>query len=97
QHHPPDELVEVAQRGVHRKRLGHFYSALLRVTRLPCPAPRSRRTAEPGLLVGSHTTPSAISVTYSGTVTAPVSVDTDTLSPSASPASAAVAGETRAA
>ena len=64
QHHPPDELVEVGQRRVDRETAGH--SALLRVTLLPCPAARSARTAEPGLLAGSHTAPSAMSVTSSG-------------------------------
>jgi hypothetical protein len=33
QHHPPDELVEVAQRRVRRERV--HYSALLRITLLP--------------------------------------------------------------
>src|SRR6516162_6946966 len=42
QHHPPDDLVEVAQRRVRRERVGH-YSALLRVTLLPWPAPRPAR------------------------------------------------------
>src|SRR6202044_2668134 len=96
QHQPPDLLVEVAQRRVRRgERTAH--SALLRVTRLPWPAPRSARTALPGLLVGSHTTPSAIfSVTSSGTVTEPSAECTITLSPSRRSAWAAVTGEIRA-
>src|SRR6185437_969514 len=96
QHHPPDELVKVAQRRVRRQHMGHFYSALLRVTLLPWPAPRSARTAAPELLVGSHTTPSLMSVTSTGTVTEPAEVATVTLSPLATPAAAAVAAETRA-
>src|SRR6202042_1084435 len=96
QHQPPDLLVEVAQRRVRSgERTAH--SALLRVTRLPWPAPRSARTALPGLLVGSHTTPSTIfSVTSSGTVTEPSALCTITLSPSCRPASAALTGEIRA-
>src|SRR5437763_1348597 len=95
QHQPPDELVKVAQRRVRREHSA-AHSGLLRVTRLPWPATRSARVAEPGELAGSQTTPSTISVTATGTVTEPAAVATVTLSPSSTPASAAVVADTRA-
>ena len=63
------------------------------VTRLPCPAASSRRAAHPAELAGSHTTRSGMSVTSTGTVTAPAAVATVTLPPSAAAASAAVAAD----
>src|SRR4029077_13145145 len=123
QHHPPDELVEVAQRGVSRGRRQRVrqrpiehHSGLLRVTVAPCPAPSraamvgpawAAASASPGYgaiaallagrpAAGSQTTWSAIGTTATGTVTDPRSVATVTLSPSATPASAAVAGDIRA-
>src|SRR5579875_793493 len=104
QHHPPDELVEVGERRdvaagsrehVLQRRLVR-HSGLLSVTVLPWPAPSSARTVgcRPGSpAAGSQTTWSAIGTTSTGTVTEPRPVATTTLSPSATPAAAAVAAD----
>ena len=69
---------------------------LLRVTRVPFPAPSSRRTSQPCACVGSQTTRSGMSQTRTPRVMAPRAVVTQTLSPSAVPASLAVAADIRA-
>ena len=63
------------------------HSALLRVTRLPCPATSSRRISEPADRVGSHTTRSGMTATSTGRVSEPRPVATVTLPPSEVPAS----------
>src|SRR5690606_20980986 len=65
-------------------------------TTAPASAPRVARTAEPVELVGTHTTPSGIGVSTSGSVTCPRSVRTVTASPFVTPSRSPSAGETRA-
>src|SRR6202041_2920854 len=105
QHQPPDELVEVAEGRVWGGSRQHLrqpsclhHSGLLSVTMAPWPAPSSaRRVVPPGRpAAGSQTTWSAIGTSSTGAFTEPWSVTTDTLSPSARPASAAVAADIRA-
>ncbi len=57
--------------------------------------PNVRRTVEPGELVGTQTTPSAMSVMSTGSVIAPRAVPTVSGSPSATARSAAVLLEIR--
>src|SRR5690606_8107130 len=59
-----------------------------RDTTVPVLAPRSRRTAQPAALVGSHTTRSGISVMTAGRRTAPAGPSTRSVWPSARPISA---------
>src|SRR5262249_18298057 len=82
--------------GQHQAGAGN-HSALLTVTRLPWPAPSSRRTEQPAEFVGSQTTRSGIAVISAGTRRSPRVVATLTLAPAPPPAPAGVAADISAA
>src|SRR5205807_1069551 len=62
---------------------GHRTPPLIETTP-PCPMPSVPRTRDPAELAGSHTTSSGRSATSTGSVISPRSVDTVTVSPTAS-------------